>query len=176
VRIPDISSSLFDLTHTEPNPWEPVLARSPLPCWPGAGLRPTLVSSLPQLARLGRKAWASIISSSLSIDGPAVAWVASEEASLFEPSRAEDVKQLNDEAKLPYWRIVAALTPEIIFMSGEPRPQRHGFSPSMWAPGPDVRRAMSELGPVAPTCLPRGLTGSSELCKPGRPGLRQRQD
>jgi hypothetical protein len=30
--------------------------------------------------------------------------------SLFEPSRGEDVKQLNDEAKLPYWRIVAALT------------------------------------------------------------------
>jgi hypothetical protein len=29
--------------------------------------------------------------------------------SLFEPSRAEDVKQLNDEAKLAYWRIVAAL-------------------------------------------------------------------
>jgi hypothetical protein len=117
------------------------------------------VSPLPQLARLGRKAWALFIGGTLSIDGPAVAWVASEEAcSLSEPSRVEDVKQLNDEAKLPYWRIIAALTPK-------PRPQRYGFSPSMWAPGTNRTcprsRAMSETRPGrSPTRLPRGPTAA----------------
>jgi hypothetical protein len=39
---------------------------------------------------------------------------------LFEPSSAEDAKQLNDEAKLPYSRVVEALdrTPKIILVSG----------------------------------------------------------
>jgi Protein of unknown function (DUF4242) len=71
-----------------------------------------LASSLPQLARLGRKAWALITGGSLCIRGPAVAWIASEDGRcmcLFEASSAEDVKRLNDEAKLPYSRVVKAL-------------------------------------------------------------------